>query len=149
MECEHCKILVKTKYSLKSHLVNNKACLKLRGLTLDTQFICKGCNAIFMNNTNLCVHTDSCRKYIVVHLQEEHKRELGQLSKGHLGEIEKLEKEHKREMERVSKGHLDEIERLKKEQEKMSQSQSYTDEMLEMFFKKSETHQRYNELLID
>lgn len=149
MECEHCKISVKTKYSLKSHLVNNKACLKLRGLTLDTQFICKGCDAIFMNNTNLSVHTDTCRKYIVVLLQEEHKQELDRLEEEHKKHIDYLKKEHYSELDSVTKDYNYEVEQLKKEhsdtiKEQIEKiTQVHRDETKEMSF---ETQLKYNEL---
>ena len=44
--CEFCKSSVRDKYSLKTHLSKNKKCLKIRGLTLDTKFVCKGCQHI-------------------------------------------------------------------------------------------------------
>ena len=101
MECEHCKIFLKSKYSLKNHLVNNKSCLKIRGLTLDTEFICRGCNVVFMNNNNLTVHTDTCKKYIKVYLQDGHKKEIQRLEKEHSEQIEKIIKTHKDEMKEI------------------------------------------------
>ena len=49
MQCEHCNIMVKSKYILKTHLVSNKTCLKLRGIELGNNFICKGCSTTFIN----------------------------------------------------------------------------------------------------
>ena len=69
--CEFCSVSVKTKYNLKSHLINNKNCLKKRGVKLESNFICNGCNFIFTNNTNLTTHKDICKKYIILKLKEE------------------------------------------------------------------------------
>jgi len=73
--CEFCNISVKDKYTLKTHLVKNKTCLNLRGLSLDTKFICTGCNHVFPNNINLLVHIESCKKYIIIKIREECKEE--------------------------------------------------------------------------
>jgi hypothetical protein len=69
--CEFCSVSVKTKYNLKSHLINNKNCLKKRGVKLDSNFICNGCNFIFTNNTNLTTHKHICKKYIILKIKEE------------------------------------------------------------------------------
>jgi len=69
--CEFCFVSVKSKYNLKSHLINNKNCLKKRGLNLESTFICNGCDYIFTNNTNLTVHKETCKRYIVLKLKEE------------------------------------------------------------------------------
>jgi len=62
MECEHCKLVLKSKYNLKAHLSNNKACLKLRGLEMESKFICKDCNLSFINNVSLNTHLEICKK---------------------------------------------------------------------------------------
>jgi hypothetical protein len=69
--CEFCSVSVKTKYNLKSHLINNKNCLKKRGVKLESNFICNGCNFIFTNNTNLSTHKEICKKYIILKIKEE------------------------------------------------------------------------------
>jgi len=46
MECEYCKLVLKSNYNLKSHLKNNKACLKVRGLEMVSKFTCKDCNLL-------------------------------------------------------------------------------------------------------
>jgi hypothetical protein len=73
--CEFCKSSVRDKYSLKTHLSKNKKCLKIRGLTLDTKFVCKGCQHAFPNNINLVVHIESCKQYIIIKVREECKDE--------------------------------------------------------------------------
>jgi len=73
--CEFCKSSVKDKYTLKNHLLRNKKCLKIRGLTLETKFVCKGCQHAFPNNINLVVHIESCKQYIIIKVREECKEE--------------------------------------------------------------------------
>jgi hypothetical protein len=60
-KCEFCENIFKNSYNLKYHLLNNKSCLKLRGLSTNTKFICKGCNISFVNNVNLNKHNDICK----------------------------------------------------------------------------------------
>jgi hypothetical protein len=76
MECEHCKLSLKSKYILKAHLANNKACLKKRGLKIDSKFICNGCDSVFINNINLVSHFDICKKYILLKIKEEYETTL-------------------------------------------------------------------------
>ena len=52
IQCEYCSSKLKSEINLKLHLSNSKKCLKLRGLNLETKFICKGCKKNFMNNVN-------------------------------------------------------------------------------------------------
>ena len=47
INCEFCSSILKSETNLKLHLSNSKKCLKLRGLQLETKFICKGCNQFF------------------------------------------------------------------------------------------------------
>lgn len=117
MECEYCKIIVKTKYILKTHLVNNKACLKLRGLTMESKFTCKGCTTSFMNNTNLMIHFDSCKKYILLKVQEDHQQEIEKLIEEHTKEIEKNKEEYHKEIETYKKNNNEQQFKLN-EQEK-------------------------------
>ena len=73
--CEFCNLSVKDKYTLKTHLVRNKTCLKTRGLTLNTNFVCNGCNNMFSTNLNLTTHIDTCKKYIILKVREDCKEE--------------------------------------------------------------------------
>ena len=79
-ECNICKTIFKSKYNLKSHLTTNKKCLKLRGLELTSNFVCKGCNAPFVNNKNMNIHLDSCKKYIILKVKEEYDIKIQKLS---------------------------------------------------------------------
>ena len=94
MECEYCKIAVKSKYILKTHLTSNKACLKLRGLSMESKFVCSGCNMMFMNNSNLNTHIETCKKYILSKINEQHEREIEQLKNNNEREIEQLKNKH-------------------------------------------------------
>ena len=99
MECEYCNLICKTKYILKSHLNNNKKCLKLRGLELDTKFICNGCNSTFINNINLNTHMDSCKKYIILkiteELQEKYDNDLKLIESKHKKIVDQLHNKYK------------------------------------------------------
>ena len=67
--CEFCNLSVKDKNTLKNHLIRNKTCLKIRGLSLNTKFICNGCNNTFASNINLISHVDTCKKYIILKVE--------------------------------------------------------------------------------
>ena len=84
--CEFCKLSVKDKYSLKNHLIRNKKCLKLRGLSLETKYSCKGCGNSFISKADLVIHNDICKNYIIMKIREECKQEYTE-------EINKLRKE--------------------------------------------------------
>ena len=76
MECTHCNLTFKTKYTLKSHLLNSKTCLKKRGLTLETKFTCEACSMSFASNINLNVHIDSCKKYRIYKAHQDYEKIL-------------------------------------------------------------------------
>ena len=63
-ECEFCNSSFKSKYSLKTHLNNNKACLKNRGLELCSKFKCNGCNIILTLKSHLNFHQETCKEFI-------------------------------------------------------------------------------------
>jgi hypothetical protein len=77
--CQFCKSSLKDKYALKSHLLKNKNCLKTRGLTLETKFICKGCENVFPSKTNLNIHTNICKDYTLLKAREEYTQEIVKL----------------------------------------------------------------------
>ena len=99
MECEHCHVILRSKYILKSHLLNSKTCLKLRGLSIQTKFICSGCDVMFMNNANLNIHTEACKKYILLKVNNEHKEEIEKLKE----EIQNNLLKHKNELILITK----------------------------------------------
>ena len=88
--CQFCDISLKDKYSLKNHLVRNKKCLKIRGLTLNTNFICKGCKNTYSSNANLVIHIETCKEYIILKVREECKVEYDKQIQEKNNEIDKL-----------------------------------------------------------
>ena len=86
--CEFCNVSVKDKHTLKNHIIRNKTCLKLRGLTLDTKFICKGCENTFSSNINLIVHIESCKQYITLKIREECKEEYKEEYEKQINELQ-------------------------------------------------------------
>ena len=101
MECVHCKLILKSKYILKTHLTNNKACLKLRGLTMNSKFLCVGCNTTFMNKANLTSHFDSCKKYILIKVKEDHDIQIKKITEEKNLEIQKIIDEKSLEIHKI------------------------------------------------
>ena len=101
MECIHCKLILKSKYILKTHLTNNKACLKLRGLTMESKFFCVGCNTTFMNKVNLALHLDSCKKYIILKVKEEYDIKIQKLKDEKDLEIQQIRHEKDLEIQQI------------------------------------------------
>ena len=62
--CEYCKTTFQSKYSLKTHLTTNKACLKIRGVEMNNQWQCKACLIIFPFNSQLLAHHEICKDFI-------------------------------------------------------------------------------------
>lgn len=73
--CQFCNLSVKDKYTLKTHILKSKSCLKKRGLSLETNYICKGCQHTSSNNTNLIMHIENCKEYIILKVRDECKEE--------------------------------------------------------------------------
>ena len=92
MECEYCKTIVKSKYNLKSHLLKNKTCLKLRGLDMISNFLCKGCQLSFTTNFNLTIHHYSCKYYQCLLIREECDKTIKDLNDKYNKEIEHRDK---------------------------------------------------------
>jgi len=90
LECETCKISFKSKYNLKSHLTTNKKCLKIRGIELQSNFICKGCESSFANKANMTIHMDICAKYIIMKKEEIY---IENIEKLHLHYSEKIKQQ--------------------------------------------------------
>ena len=139
MECEYCKIAVKSKYILKTHLTSNKACLKLRGLSMESKFVCSGCNMMFMNNSNLNTHIETCKKYILSKINEQHEREIEQLKNNNEREIEQLKNNNEEEIKQLKNKHLNDIRNIKLE---------CKDEFNQKTEKYKELEVRYDELKI-
>lgn len=89
--CQYCEISCKNKYILDTHLKKSKKCLSLRGLSLENNFICEGCKTLYSNNTNLNIHTSSC-KVFALHkqsneLKEKYEKELDNQKNKHEKEL--------------------------------------------------------------
>ena len=92
MECDHCKTILKSKYNLKSHLLKNKTCLKLRGLDMISNFSCKGCQLSFTSNFNLTIHHNTCKSYQYILIREECEKTIKDLNDKYSKEIENRDK---------------------------------------------------------
>ena len=73
-QCEHCKSTFQNKTILKTHINTNKKCLASRGLSLQTKFICEGCNIMLITVSHLHSHYEICREYIVSKLLQKHEK---------------------------------------------------------------------------
>ena len=67
--CEFCKTSCK---NLKFHHDRSKKCLKIRGLSLDTRYVCEGCNTMFSIRANLSTHQDTCKEYTTLVITSEY-----------------------------------------------------------------------------
>jgi len=90
---------MKSKYNLKNHLATNKKCLKLRGLEMDSNFICKGCNSSFANKTNMIIHTDICKKYIILKVKEEYEKKFETVKEEYEKKFETTKEEYEKKFE--------------------------------------------------
>lgn len=106
-QCEHCKSTFQNKTILKTHINTNKKCLALRGLSLETNFICEGCNIMLITVSHLHSHYEICRQYIVSKLLEKHEKELQEQSNNYENKLKEqriyYEKELKELKESISK----------------------------------------------
>ena len=133
INCEFCNLTFKNKYNLKNHIITNKACLKLRGLKLESKYICNGCQLNFTNNTNLCNHLEICTKYIVMNILEENNKKIKEIKNIHEKELDKKDLYYK--------------EKLLKKDEKLKETQnSYKEELKKQESKYETLQQQYNEV---
>lgn len=150
MECEFCKQIFKTKYTLKSHLINNKACLKLRGLSLESKFNCIACKFVFTNNINLNIHLESCKKYIILNIEKEYKENY--IEKKELKENQELLQEQydQKIKEKEKKYEQDLKEQQQKYEEKLqTQQNEYKQQLKEIQIKYEEKIEEKTQLLIE
>ena len=124
--CEFCKTTVKDKYTLKSHLVKSKKCLQLRGVPLETKFVCNGCNNIFTSKANLSTHLDVCKDYIILNIREECKQE-------YTNEITKLQAENIQQIVKLQDENKSQITKLKAEStQQIIKLQEKTEEIIKL-----------------
>ena len=121
--CEFCKTTVKDKYTLKSHLVKSKKCLQLRGVPLETKFVCNGCNNIFTSKANLSTHLDVCKDYIILNIREECKQEytneITKLKAENIQQIAKLQDENKSQITKLQAESTQQIIKLQEKTEEI------------------------------
>ena len=91
--CSHCKSIFQHKYSLKTHLATNKACLKIRGVEMNNQWQCKGCSIILSFNSQLLAHQEICKDFI----KKEYDEKIDKLSE----ECKRLKDENKLDKEKI------------------------------------------------
>ena len=89
--CDHCNATLKSKYSLKTHLVTNKACLKIRGVDMPNKWQCSACSIILSFKSQLVAHQDICKDFIkkeydekIIKLQQEYNENLNSNSNNEL-----------------------------------------------------------------
>lgn len=102
--CEFCNSVLSSKYILRVHLVNNKACLSIRNMGFKTKHLCKGCNNYYTCAQKLSVHHDICKDYQCLILREENdekikdlKQELEEMKHKNDTEIKEIETIYKKE----------------------------------------------------
>ena len=78
-ECEFCHSILTNNTVLKTHLSTNKKCLKIRGLSLQTNFKCEGCHVIFTTIHVLKTHEKICKDFIIFSLKKEHLQQLEEI----------------------------------------------------------------------
>ena len=130
--CEHCKSTFKNKIVLKTHINTNKKCLSLRGLALNTGYICNGCKTMHINTTHLNNHQDVCKEYKLIIVETKYKKELQEQLQ--LQEIKFLEKFKQQEEEfKIKLNHKDhQYELLKKSYENIQQQYNESKEDYKM-----------------
>jgi len=110
MQCEHCNIMVKSKYILKTHLVSNKTCLKIRGIELGNNFICKGCSTTFINKSNMNNHMETCKKNILLKASEQYELKIKTLKDDYDLQIKKIKDDYDLQIKNINYDHYFEIE---------------------------------------
>jgi len=133
MNCEFCKKEFKTKYTLKTHLVTNKLCLNLRGLSIDSKYKCNGCESLFTNNIHLNKHIEICKEYLIKEKEKEHEekiKEQEQIYEEKLKEKEKKHEEKLKEQQQIYEEKLKEQQQIYEEKLK-EQQQIYEEKLKE------------------
>jgi len=83
---------------------------EIRGLQLNTKYICKGCDTMFSIVANLNVHQESCREFMILKLNCEHEEKIKTLRDEH--------EKYKKDQEKIIEDFREEISTLKIEQSK-------------------------------
>ena len=94
MKCQYCKNTFKTKYSLKTHQLKTKYCLKIQGKSTQGQYGCEYCSKSFTLQSSLEDHYEICKannKYV-----KDYKAKNAELQKKIILLQNKLEEAEKR-----------------------------------------------------
>jgi hypothetical protein len=126
--CTHCNSTFKNKTVLKTHLNTNKKCLTLRGLSFKTNFICNGCNTMYIAVKHLSIHQESCKEYQQFIIYEKHQQELEQQQKKHQQELDNQYLEYKKKLDETQTFYK---EKLKETQTKYEYLQQQYNEVKE------------------
>ena len=125
--CEFCKTSCK---NLKFHHDRSKKCLKIRGLSLDTRYVCEGCNTMFSIRANLSTHQDTCKEYTTLVITSEYDEKFEKIKKEYDENIDGL----KMELKTTKQAHFREAMTLAEHNEKQLSDvkQKYERELLEV-----------------
>jgi archaellum component FlaC len=119
--CLHCNSSFKNKSTLQTHINTNKKCLKLRGISLQTEFICEGCKTMNVALKHLISHREICKDYQKFVLEKKFKDEFEQYKKEQEKKyIEKVKEQETHFTDMLQKKNR-EIEDLKKSYDNISE----------------------------
>ena len=127
--CEYCNSTLSSKYVLKNHLFNNKACLSIRNLELKTNFVCRGCEQYCVDIHKLSNHHQTCRSYQFLLLNEEYDMKLQKINEEYDLKLKEKNKEIK-DIESSFKKERETYEKTIKDLQKQVDKMFYTIEKL-------------------
>ncbi len=133
MECEFCKKILRTMYSLKTHQKTVKSCLEKQG-KININFKCEYCLKIYTTKDSLNTHYNSCKEKKEFFETKEKQKQQTEIENVK-NEINSLKESHKKESEKQKK----EIEKQKKEIEKQKKE-------IEKYKRIIETHRKEIEI---
>jgi len=147
MQCEHCNITVKSKYILKTHLISNKNCLKIRGVELGNNFICKGCSTAFINKSNMTNHMETCKKNILLKASEEYELKMKNLKDDYEFQIKTLKNEYDLTIKNTRNSFESKLDNINQDYKFEIEEQANTIKELQISLEKNKVDQeKYNKL---
>ena len=130
--CTYCNSTFKNKTVLKTHLNTNKKCLGLRGISFKTNFICNGCNTMYIAVKHLSIHQESCKEYKQSIIEEKHQKELKEQKNYYEKELKEQKNYYEKELKEQQELYY--TEKLRKQdleyKEKLKETQAYYKEEL-------------------
>lgn len=142
--CEHCHSSFSTKTILKTHTATNKKCLALRGLSLQTEYLCTGCSSMFITTNHLVAHQETCMKYVIEQCkkkqEEEYTKKLREKEEEYIKKQREHEEEYKKKIEELLNKQKEEqtqqridCNNLRKEKETVERLLKFCEEKLNKF----------------